>query len=193
MVVAAGAAVAATSGPARGATEKNVHPARGGNHAPDASTRRLAEPYAPDRQFALYDPYGYGGMQYNGGPVMANPINVYLIWYGKWDGNNATAILPQFLQDLSQSPWARIQTTYLDASGAHASDVINYAGSVFVGYPRGLFLNDSDISAVRACAAVDVGQNATGVCTGCACLAIPRGVQLPWAHRAGTATECRLV
>ena len=96
-------------------------------------------------------------MQYNGGPVMANPINVYLIWYGKWDGNNATAILPQFLQDLSQSPWARIQTTYLDANDSRTSDVINYAGSVFVGYPQGQVIDSIDIFTVRVQASPRLG------------------------------------
>src|SRR4051812_45007115 len=40
---------------------------------------------------------------YHGGPVMAGPVNVYLIWYGGWSGNTAQAILPAFLRQLGGS------------------------------------------------------------------------------------------
>src|SRR5258708_36203041 len=57
------------------------------------------------------------GIEYHGGPVMRGPHNVYLIWYGNWSGNSATAILPDFIASLDGSPYFNTNTTYGDNTG----------------------------------------------------------------------------
>ena len=76
--------------------------------------------------------------------------DAYLIWYGKWEGNSATTIIPQFLEDLSQSQWLRIQTTYLDSNDNRTTDEVYVAGQAFVGYPQGKDLSDNDIELVSS-------------------------------------------
>ena len=53
-------------------------------------------------------PTGFGvvtgnNIDYHGGPVMVTPHNVYFIWYGNWNGNTATTILPAFITGLNHS------------------------------------------------------------------------------------------
>src|SRR5690242_15126480 len=37
----------------------------------------------------IHDTVNQGnGINYHGGPVMPNTVNIYLIWYGKWNGGN---------------------------------------------------------------------------------------------------------
>ena len=71
---------------------------------------------------------------YNGGPVMSGPNNVYFIWYGNWGSNTATAILPQFITDLSGSSYMNILSSYDSTTGAYPafSNQIGYGGSYFI-------------------------------------------------------------
>ena len=39
-------------------------------------------------------------ISYYGGPIMLGTVNVYLLWYGNWNGNSATAILSDFVRSL---------------------------------------------------------------------------------------------
>ena len=43
------------------------------------------------------------GIEYAGGPVMLGPHNVYFIWYGNWNGNIATTMLPDLISGLRGS------------------------------------------------------------------------------------------
>src|SRR5690348_2487976 len=55
---------------------------------------------------------------YNGGPVMsANPVNVYIIWYGNWnaagsDTPNTQNLVQQFINSFSGSQLAQVNTLY---------------------------------------------------------------------------------
>ena len=71
---------------------------------------------------------------YNGGPVMSGPNNVYFIWYGNWGSNTATAILPQFINNLSGSAYMNILSSYDSTTGAYPafSNQIGYGGSYFI-------------------------------------------------------------
>src|SRR5882757_9201451 len=64
------------------------------------------------------------GIYYHGGPLLNNPAgtNVYTIWYGNWNGNDATTILADLLSHIGGSPYFNINTTYYDAA---ARKVVN--------------------------------------------------------------------
>src|ERR1043166_2278016 len=43
------------------------------------------------------------GIEYNGGPVMLGPHNVYFIWYGNFSNNIALTMLPDLINGLNGS------------------------------------------------------------------------------------------
>ncbi|HST79178.1 MAG TPA: hypothetical protein VLN58_11870 [Verrucomicrobiae bacterium] len=60
---------------------------------------------------------------YNGGPVMsANPVNVYIIWYGSWNATGSDTpdtqnLVQHFISSFSGSPLALVNTLYNDSTG----------------------------------------------------------------------------
>jgi hypothetical protein len=75
------------------------------------------------------------GIHYNGGPVMrGNPVPIYLIWYGNWNGvgsNTARTkvLVEHFLSVLGRSPYELINTTYGDNT-ADVSGNVSFGGSI---------------------------------------------------------------
>lgn len=65
------------------------------------------------------------GINYNGGPVLkGNPVPIYIIWYGNWNGTGSNTqatinLIETFLgtNGLGGSGYEKINTTYGDASG----------------------------------------------------------------------------
>ncbi len=105
-----------------------------------------------------------GPILYHGGPVLAvpatAPVNVYLIWYGNWSGNTATAILPDFLSHLGGSPYFNINTTYYEVVNGVTYNVensVHYSGGVNDNYSRGANLNNGAIAAIVANAISNLG------------------------------------
>jgi hypothetical protein len=105
-----------------------------------------------------------GPIGYHGGPVLdapaTAPVNVYLIWYGNWSGNTATAILPDFLSHLGGSPYFNINTTYYEIVNGIAYNVensVHYSGSVNDNYSRGANLNNGAVAAIVANAISNLG------------------------------------
>ena len=94
----------------------------------------------------------WNGIEYHGGPVMLGTVGVYYIWYGDWNGNTATTILPDFASNLGGSLWWNIETTYGQASsgGPYVANSIVYRGSTSVSYPYGWSLSDGAIASVVA-------------------------------------------
>jgi hypothetical protein len=89
------------------------------------------------------------GISYHGGPVFTTAVNVYLIWYGNWSGDTATAILPQLVTGLSGSPYYRINTTYYDGAKRHVPNVVTLAGQTNDPYSQGATnLSDGSINTV---------------------------------------------
>jgi len=80
---------------------------------------------------------GKNGINYYGGSLMTNGINVYFIWYGDWTKNTATTILPDFIKGLNGSPYMNILTTYNDSKGSKPNTLVNYINSTSVGYTKG--------------------------------------------------------
>src|SRR6185312_2402762 len=79
------------------------------------------------------------GIEYNGGPVMLGPHNVYFIWYGNFSGNVALAMLPDLIKGLNGSQYFNTNTTYGDATG-NIANTVAMAGQVFDNYSQGTAL-----------------------------------------------------
>ena len=86
--------------------------------------------------------------EYHGGPVMHGTSAVYLIWYGNWTGNTATAILTDLVSNLGSSSYFRAVTKYPDASGSAPSGGLIYAGAISDGYSHGPSLTKADVATI---------------------------------------------
>ena len=69
------------------------------------------------------------------GPVMTEPVVVYVLWYGTWntttEGPVMQSVLPLLIAGLSSSPyWTTITNGYFNASGAPAASSMIYGGKV---------------------------------------------------------------
>jgi len=54
-------------------------------------------------------------ISYHDGPVMVEPIKIFVLWYGNWINNNKTVpIVEQFIIDLNGSPWFSTTSTYYE-------------------------------------------------------------------------------
>ena len=79
------------------------------------------------------------GITYNGGSVILNTVNAYIIWYGDWSYAPTTpALVDNLFSGLSLSPYFNINTTYyqLDGVGIDGGPVgyqFNQCGSVVYG------------------------------------------------------------
>jgi hypothetical protein len=60
---------------------------------------------------------GIGPILYNGGDILTKPINIYVIWYGKWD-SGTIAILTDLLSSFGTSSYNKTNTDYYQACGA---------------------------------------------------------------------------
>jgi hypothetical protein len=87
------------------------------------------------------------GIEYNGGPVMLGPHNVYFIWYGNFSGNIALTILPDLINGFGGSQYFNINTTYGDAS-ANIANTASLAGQTFDNYSQGIALNSTTLNNV---------------------------------------------
>jgi hypothetical protein len=89
------------------------------------------------------------GINYHGGPVMNNPTNVYIIWYGNWSGDSATMILPTMLNNIGASPYFHIQSTYTDSLHRPVSSSVTVAKQTTDAYSQGSKnLSDSQIASI---------------------------------------------
>jgi len=87
------------------------------------------------------------GIDFHGGPVMVNGVNMYYIWYGNWAPySNANGILTNFAGHIGGSPYFNINTTYFDGANVNVKNVVAYAGSYTSTYaaanPTNLTSND---------------------------------------------------
>ena len=87
------------------------------------------------------------GIEYNGGPVMLGPHNVYFIWYGNFSGNVALAMLPDLIKGFNGSQYFNTNTTYGDASG-NIANTVAMAGQFFDNFSKGTAVNSTTFSQV---------------------------------------------
>ncbi len=88
------------------------------------------------------------GISYHGGAVMTSGPTVYFIWYGNWNGNSATTILPHEMQSIGGTPYFNINTTYYNGSGTHVANHVAYGGSTSDNYSQGTSLSDAKVLSV---------------------------------------------
>lgn len=76
-------------------------------------------------------------LQYHMGPVLASPINLYIIWYGHWNPTQQ-AIIRDFLYSLSSSSsypsvsdWWRTVRLYTDQTGSNITGNIALSGEFY--------------------------------------------------------------
>ncbi len=92
------------------------------------------------------------GINYNGGPVLkGNPVPIYVIWYGNWNGTGSNtqatvSLIDTFLNSLGNTGYEKINTTYGDTTG-NVSGNLNLAQQVFDTGSQGTRLRNSKISA----------------------------------------------
>ncbi len=86
-------------------------------------------------------------IQYWGGSVLLGTAQVYLIWYGTFDGGTIS-IINTLVSSIGGSPYFNINAGYFDSSGNSVSNSLALAGSVANNYSRGKSLRTSDISGI---------------------------------------------
>jgi hypothetical protein len=93
------------------------------------------------------------GINYNGGPVLkGNPVPIYLIWYGNWNGagSNTTAtvnLVEHYVNTLGNTPYELINSTYGDTTG-NVSGNVTLGGAIFDTGSEGTRLNNNRLSAI---------------------------------------------
>ncbi len=88
------------------------------------------------------------GIDYHGGPVMHNGVNIYFIWYGNWaQDSTAAPILTDYATYVGGSPYFNINTTYGDTVGniPNTPSTIRYITSTSDTGSLGTSLTDSSI------------------------------------------------
>lgn len=106
------------------------------------------EKQQPNGQAGKAKPVRGNGITYHGGPVMTGGAHMYYIWYGNWNGNNATTILTDLANGIGGTPYFNINTTYYNGSNVHVPNSVTYGGSTSVGYTNGTSLSDANIQTV---------------------------------------------
>ena len=76
------------------------------------------------------------GINYHGGPVMKGTPNVYVIWYGNWNGTGSNTAatrtaIEHFLSTIGGSALELVNSTYGDNSG-NVTGAVRFGGSTIV-------------------------------------------------------------
>jgi len=79
--------------------------------------------------------------------VMTGMRRIYIIWYGNWQGNTGTTLIPQFINALNYSPYESILTTYT-FNGAPVSPGIFVAGQYTSPMTFGTSISDADVQSL---------------------------------------------
>src|SRR5215471_21705750 len=93
------------------------------------------------------------GINYHGGPVLqGNPVPIYLIWYGNWNGSGSNTmatvnLVEHWTNTEGNTPYEKINTTYGDNTG-NVSGNLALAGQVFDTGSEGTRLKNSKLSAI---------------------------------------------
>lgn len=104
-------------------------------------------------------------LQYHMGPVLASPINLYLIWYGNWNPNHQ-ATIRDFIYSLSSpapfpsvSDWWRTVRLYTDQTNSNITGNIRLSGEFHdTSYSHGTYLTRLTIQSVIKNAATSHAQ-----------------------------------
>jgi hypothetical protein len=168
----------------------------GGTQAPEAApdatscegggddSSIILPPPSQDAGYSLFPCTTGNDIPYNGGPVMAGSLGVYVIWYGSW-AEPRKALIRQFLDGLNGSPWMAIDTTYCDVNGNVVSGMVDRRGEIDVGWElgdggdAGLIWEDSS-QAVQAIVSNAIAQERFPADPGASFMVFVSGEQLSW-------------
>ncbi|KAI6706269.1 hypothetical protein NL676_009231 [Syzygium grande] len=167
---------------------------------------------SPDRSREFGEAKNYEGssdlvdLQYHMGPVLASPINVYIIWYGQWY-QNQQATIRDFIYSLSApsssasypsvADWWRTVRLYTDQTGSNITRDIALSGEFYDfkyshGDPHALPLNPHNgLYLVLTSADVQVQDFCRAVC-GFHYFTFPTivGVTVPYAWVGYSGMQC---
>jgi len=93
------------------------------------------------------------GINYNGGPVLqGNPVPLYLIFYGNWNGSGSNTmatvnLVEHYVSSLGNTPYENINSTYGDTTG-NVSGNVKLGGTIFDTGSQGTRLNNNRLSAI---------------------------------------------
>ena len=91
------------------------------------------------------------GINYNGGPVLkGNPVPIYVIFYGNWNGTGSntpasTSLIEHYINSLGNTPYEKINSTYGDTAG-NVSGNVTLGGAIFDTGSQGTRLTNSKLS-----------------------------------------------
>lgn len=149
--------------PSGGTSDDDSGPIDAGSDVTDAKVKDVSTDTKNPEAGLNFDmwPPTTGDIRYRGGPVLTTAVPVYLIWYGSWNNNSAIPLVEDLVNDLSESPYFNITTTYYENSlvdiqlknhavtgKVYASAKLVLMGSSFVGNSLGNSLTDADIFTV---------------------------------------------
>jgi hypothetical protein len=93
------------------------------------------------------------GINYNGGPVLkGNPVPIYVIWYGNWNGTGSNtqatvSLIDTWLNSAGNTGYEKINTTYGDTTG-NVSGNLNLGAQIFDTGSQGTKLTDRKLTAI---------------------------------------------
>lgn len=91
---------------------------------------------------------GYNQIDYHGGSILNNGINVYLIWYGNWTNSATVSIITDLVNGLNGSPYFNTNTTYFDYTGKYIENRIVLKASINDAYSHSSVISDADIYSI---------------------------------------------
>jgi hypothetical protein len=97
-----------------------------------------------------FSPRSSNGIDYHGGPVMLNTVNVYYIWYGSWPSTNDTtkSLLTTFGNSIGGTPYFNINTTYYDATPTNVSGLVTLKAQTADSGSLGNALSDANVQTI---------------------------------------------
>src|SRR5215467_10818542 len=131
---------------------QKVRPGAGDDQRPNGHNQEATQETMPAARPTGNAVVTGNGINYHGGPVLqGNPVPVYVIFYGNWNGTGSNTqatvtLIDTFLNSLGNTGYERINTTYGDNTG-NVSGNLTLAAQVFDPGSQGKRLRNSRISA----------------------------------------------
>lgn len=102
--------------------------------------------------------FASSSLPYNGGELLTNTVEVYIVWYGSWaQSNPVIASTQNLIAHIGSSTYWNTISKYTDANGVPASSNITFAKSIYVNSPYGNAWGTNDYSPQLIFAAMKAG------------------------------------
>ena len=119
---------------------------RATGHNPDAQPELMEQARPTGQQVVTGN-----GINYHGGPVLhGNPVPIYIIWYGNWNGTGSNtmatvSLVEHWANTVGNTPYENINTTYADNTG-NVTGNLTLGGAIFDTGSQGTRLSNSKLS-----------------------------------------------